>query len=123
MYFPLHYFSLHKTPDSSMSPPTDPPPSPTDHPDPDPATRAAKGQRTLLTTLFRRAEVTPHLTFGSFALSPNLEEGFRDFTFAELAKAVDACAWYIKKSFGVTKDFESLFYAGTESDYRTFVCL
>lgn len=84
---------------------------------PDPVTAAARGCRTLINTLYRRAEIEPNKTFGSFPLANKIEDGFRDFTFAELASAVDVCAWHLKETFGTSDNFEPILYMGA-NDFR-----
>lgn len=84
---------------------------------PDPATAAARGRRTLINTLYRRAELEPDKIFGSFSLTDKVEDGFRDFTFAELASAVDVCAWHLKETFGTSDNFEPILYMGL-NDFR-----
>ena len=81
------------------------------------ACEPARGRRTALVTLSRRAEVEPNKLFGSFPLTDDIEDGFRDFTFAELAKAIDACAWHLKEVFGTSEKFEAILYMGT-NDFR-----
>lgn len=87
---------------------------------PDPATPAGRGRRTTIATLYRRAELEPNKLFGSFPLTDNIEDGFRDFTFAELAKAVDTCAWNLKETFGTSEQFEAILSMGS-NDYRYII--
>lgn len=84
---------------------------------PDPITPAARGRRTPIATLYRRAEVEPNKLFGSFPLTDNIDDGFRDFTFGELAKAVDVCAWHLKSTYGTSDNFEAILYMGV-NDFR-----
>jgi hypothetical protein len=81
------------------------------------ALRPPKGKRTLLQTLLNRAEDEPGRLYGSFPLTDNIEDGFRDFTVGELAQAVDVCAWKIKWQYGIGIDYETILYMGV-SDFR-----
>jgi hypothetical protein len=79
--------------------------------------RPPKGKRTLLQTLLNQAEDEPRQLYGSFPLTDNIEDGFRDFTVGELAQAVDVCAWMIKEQYGIGVDYETILYMGV-SDFR-----
>lgn len=80
-------------------------------------TAQAKGKPTLIATLLRRAEIEPDRIYGSFPLTDNVQDGFRDFTVGELARAVDVCAWLIETSFGLGAGYETLLYMGV-GDFR-----
>lgn len=84
---------------------------------PDPAAAVARGRRTLINTLYRRAEIEPNKTFGSYPVADKIEDGFRDFTFAELASAIDVCAWHLRDIFGMSDNFEPILYMGA-NDFR-----
>ena len=79
--------------------------------------RPPKGKRTILQTLLNRAEDNPDQLYGSFPLTDNIEDGFRDFTVGELAQAVDVCAWKIKEQYGIGVEYETILYMGV-SDFR-----
>jgi hypothetical protein len=81
------------------------------------ATRPSKGKRTLIQTLLNRAEDEPDQLYGSFPLTDNIEDGFKDFTVGELAQAVDVCAWRIKEQYGIGIDYETILYMGV-NDFR-----
>lgn len=72
-----------------------------------------KAQKRLLVT-----EVdTIAKTFPSrrFALVPNgteVEDGFREVTFLDLSRAVDAMSWWIIKNLGQPKESERIAYVG-----------
>jgi hypothetical protein len=81
------------------------------------APRPLKGKRTLIQTLLNRAEDEPDQLYGSFPLTDNIEDGFKDFTVGELAQAVDVSAWRIKEQYGIGIDYETILYMGV-NDFR-----
>lgn len=87
-----------------------------------PGSDSTRGQRTIIETLSHKAAVEPNRIFGSFAKTADLDDGFHDFTFAELANAVQACAWFIHEVFGSSESFETLIYLGV-NDFRYTIVL
>ena len=57
------------------------------------------------------------MTFASYPRSPNLQDGFRDVNYLQLANAINACAWWIEDHIGKGHNFETLAYIGP-SDLR-----
>ncbi|WPH05128.1 Adenylate-forming reductase Nps11 [Acrodontium crateriforme] len=81
-----------------------------------------KGMRTLMETLLALAKTQPLRIYGSYPLTDDVKDGFRDFTFSELVDAVDRCAWFIRGSLGMSQSYETLLYQG-ESDFRYTIVL
>lgn len=78
----------------------------------DPLTPEAYGFRTMPVALDRWREVRPDKVFASLLLSPDVSQGFRDVSIAEVANAVDAFAWYLVNTFGRPTDFRTITYIG-----------
>lgn len=72
---------------------------------------------TLLETLQKQAQNEPERIYASYALSPDLSDGFRDVTVGELLRAVDAFAWWLHNGWGRSEDFGTVAYIGP-SDLR-----
>lgn len=72
---------------------------------------------TILETLQKQAQNEPERIYASYALSPDLSEGFRDVTVGELLRAVDAFAWWLHNGWGRGEDFGTVAYIGP-SDLR-----
>ncbi|KAK4632092.1 Adenylate-forming reductase Nps11 [Fulvia fulva] len=82
-----------------------------------------KGGRTLIQTLLARVESDPDRLYGSFPLTHDIEDGFYDFTFGELGRAVDHCAWMIKDCYGTSTHSETLLFMGARDFCYTIVFL
>ncbi|KAI9650306.1 hypothetical protein NHQ30_000319 [Ciborinia camelliae] len=60
-----------------------------------------------------RAEVTPHLLYAEYPISPvSYDAGFRGFTYANLANAINGIAWWLRETLGTPKSLETLAYIG-----------
>ena len=72
-------------------------------------TPAGCGRRLIPTTIDDIAEHSPTKVFGAVPRkSPNIEEGFRDVTYAQLANAINKVAWWLVEELGRCDDFTTL---------------
>lgn len=73
-----------------------------------------RGRRLLPNVVDNLASSDPTRTFASIPLSYNLQDGFRDITYKEFARAIDRCAWWMEESLGGSQTFETLNYVGPQ---------
>ncbi|KAK0615462.1 Non-canonical non-ribosomal peptide synthetase FUB8, partial [Lasiodiplodia hormozganensis] len=73
--------------------------------------------QTILETLQNQAQDEPERIYASYALSPDLSDGFRDVTVGEVLRAIDAFAWWLHNGWGRSEDFGTVAYIGP-SDLR-----
>ena len=70
------------------------------------------GKRLLPQIIDAYAEHEPDRIWAAQAKSDNIEDGFNNITFKQLAHLVDVLAWFIHDKIGPSHDFESLSYIG-----------
>lgn len=59
------------------------------------------------------AEVKPNSLYAEYPISTlSYQEGYRKFTYGDLANAVNGVAWWLSEALGPGKDFETLAYIG-----------
>ena len=75
------------------------------------------GRRLVPHIIDEYANVNPRKVFASYPRSSNLQDGFRDVNYLQLANAINACAWWIEAQVGKGHNFETLAYIGP-SDLR-----
>jgi acyl-CoA synthetase (AMP-forming)/AMP-acid ligase II len=75
-------------------------------------TDRAKGSRTLLEVLDCKARLHPDKTFASVPKGSDIDHGFRDVTFAEIHRSINATAHWLEDKFGKSTTFETLLYLG-----------
>lgn len=75
------------------------------------------GQRLLPSVVDELASRDPDRIYGLYANSSNIFDGYRTVTMAQLAKAVNHTAWWIKDQFGIASNFETIAYMGA-ADFR-----
>lgn len=81
-----------------------------------------RGYRSLSETLEHLAWVSPCRIYASIPTGENLTSGFHDVTVQQMLVAIDACAWWISRRFGVSDNFETLAYVGvTDLRYAIFL--
>lgn len=73
---------------------------------------ATKGRRLLPAVLDCIGAETPSRVYASVPRTRDIADGFRDITFGEVLKGVDALAAWITETFGVSTTFETLAYTG-----------
>lgn len=74
-------------------------------------TPANAGKRLLPALIDDIAGSDPERVFASLSLKEP-SAGFRDVSFADLAKAIDRCSWWVKEQLGCSNSFETLAYIG-----------
>lgn len=61
----------------------------------------------------RTAKATPDLVYAELPKSPvDLSQGYRQVTYRDFANGINAVAWWLRKSLGPSKTFETLTYIG-----------
>lgn len=71
-----------------------------------------KGFRLLPTLLDHIGTEIPGRIYASVPRTQDIADGFRDITFGEVLKGVDAIAAWLTETFGVSTTFETLAYTG-----------
>ncbi|KAG9191819.1 hypothetical protein G6011_10553 [Alternaria panax] len=80
-------------------------------------------------TLFKLAAQYPSATYAEFPIDPDrIEDGYRKITFAEVANAVHATAWWIERNVGKLREEEktgaqTLVYMGPNDIRYAVLCL
>ena len=64
-----------------------------------------------------RAIHTPDRTYAIIAKSNDLNDGYQDFTYKQLARAIHRMSWWLDHTLGKSADFDTLGYIGA-SDLR-----
>ena len=76
------------------------------------------GRRLILSTIDHFAEVDPGKVFGSLPISnTNLEAGFKDLTYGQVANAINGVAWWLEREIGRSHNYETLAYLAP-NDFR-----
>ena len=70
------------------------------------------GKRLLPVELDRIAEEDPSRVFASVPITSNVNDGFRDLSFLEIANGVNGFAHLLEKMYGCSGNFETLTYIG-----------
>lgn len=70
------------------------------------------GSRLLPQVLDELSERQPERIYASFPKSSNLEDGFRNVTMLQMARAVNHIAWWLQGKIGTSSTFETLSYLG-----------
>jgi acyl-coenzyme A synthetase/AMP-(fatty) acid ligase len=79
----------------------------------EPARREFKARKRLLVTeVDTVAKEFPTRRFGLIPNGTEVEHGFREVTFQDLSRAVDAMSWWIRDNLGPSKESESIAYVG-----------
>lgn len=82
-------------------------------------TRLATGKRTLPALIDEKAISTPNHTCLSIPVSSSCRD-YRDVSYFQLARAVDAMSWWIHDTLGRSESWETLCYLGP-SDIEYFI--
>ena len=78
----------------------------------DRSNRPAYGSRLLPQVLDDLAISKPERIYASFPTSFDLRNGFRDVTVLQMARAVNAMAWWLEGKIGKSSTFETVSYLG-----------
>ncbi|ESZ95633.1 hypothetical protein SBOR_3981 [Sclerotinia borealis F-4128] len=73
-----------------------------------------RGRRLLPNLIDEIASSDPTRIFASIPLSNDLQDGFRDIDFADFARSINHCAWWIEKNLGRSETFQTLNYVGPQ---------
>ncbi|KAF4638022.1 hypothetical protein G7Y89_g45 [Cudoniella acicularis] len=80
------------------------------------------GKRLIPTLIDELATNDAERVFVSIPRTANIEDGFHDITFADLARAIDNCAWWMERTLQRSETFETLNYVGPQ-DLRYLILL
>ncbi|OKL56143.1 hypothetical protein UA08_08748 [Talaromyces atroroseus] len=72
----------------------------------------SRGQRLLPSVIEQLASDVPEKAWASIPLSADIKAGFKDISFRQLAKVIDALAWWIESRIGRSSTFEPAAYLG-----------
>ena len=84
----------------------------------DPTSLDAYGNRTLLETFDYIAWNIPEQVFVAVPISSSPDDGFRDVTYNEVGKAVDAFADEVERKYGTSNNFATSLFIGGSFDLR-----
>jgi len=70
------------------------------------------GKRLLPVELDRIVEENPSRVFASVPITSDVNDGFRELSFLEIANGVNGFAYLLEKMYGCSKNFETLTYIG-----------
>lgn len=70
--------------------------------------------RLLPSVLEHVASTNPHRVYAAALRTSNLEDGLREFTFAQVLKAINAFANFLQSTIGISDCFETLTYVGVD---------
>ncbi|PYH42518.1 putative NRPS-like enzyme [Aspergillus saccharolyticus JOP 1030-1] len=79
-------------------------------------------QRLLVAQVDKVAEEAPTSRFGLIPNGIEVEEGFREITFQDLSRAVDALSWWIKDTLGEPEEGQRIAYLGN-NDIRYIIVM
>lgn len=71
------------------------------------------GQRLLPTLIDERALSSPDDTFVAIPKSVDLKDGYRDISYGAFSTAVNQCARWLERAFGIGQEHETIGYIGT----------
>lgn len=77
-----------------------------------PVANSVKGRRLLPSLLDETGTDTPERIYASWPRTRDLADGFQDVSHGQVLRAADALATWLTERHGVSKDFETLAYAG-----------
>jgi hypothetical protein len=69
------------------------------------------------TVIEERASDTPDRIYAIIPNSDSLQDGYRNFRYNQLAKAIDKMSWWLDQKLGKSVDLDTLAYVGA-SDLR-----
>ena len=70
------------------------------------------GRRLLPTLIDERALSSPEDTFVVIPKAVDLKDGYRDISYRTFATAVNQCSWWLERSLGLGRAYETLGYVG-----------
>jgi acyl-CoA synthetase (AMP-forming)/AMP-acid ligase II len=73
------------------------------------------------TMINERASATPERTYAIIPKSESLQDGFRNFTYKQLARAVDKMSWWLDDNLGKSTNLDTIAYMGPSDLRYTFL--
>jgi hypothetical protein len=73
------------------------------------------------TIVEERAHETPDREYSVIPRTTTLDDGYTNFTYAQLARAVDKMCWWLDENLGKASNFETLAYIGATDQRYTFL--
>jgi acyl-CoA synthetase (AMP-forming)/AMP-acid ligase II len=70
-----------------------------------------------------RARETPERVYSIVPKTTALEDGFVNFTYQQLARAINKTSWWLDQHLGKSVDFETFAYIGLNDHRYTILCL
>ena len=70
------------------------------------------GKRLLPAVVDEIAAIDPDRVFASIPETSNIIDGFKDISYRDYARAVNSCAWWLKRELGEQPEPQVLFYLG-----------
>ncbi len=87
------------------------------------AARPGQCKRLLNHVVDDTARENPEMPYAELPLSPtSFDEGFRKVSYRDLSNAINGMAWWMSRTLGPGKDFETLSYLGP-NDLRHIILL
>lgn len=81
------------------------------------------GKRLLTAIIDDVAKNNPKQCFMSIPRSSGLSEGLRDISYAEMARAIDRCAWWLEEKLGKGVDFPTIATYLSPMDFRHVILI
>lgn len=83
-----------------------------------PKPQEAYGRRLMTSIIDDRARSNPQKTFMSIPAGDSVTDGQRDISYAEMARAIHRCAWWVEDTLGKGVDFPSIATYMSPMDFR-----
>lgn len=80
--------------------------------------RPEYGRRILCNLIDEIAAENGDKIYGSFPITENPADGFRDLSYSQLANAINRCAWFLQEHLGHESDYATFAYIGGLGDFR-----
>ncbi|KAL9616239.1 MAG: hypothetical protein Q9160_008865 [Pyrenula sp. 1 TL-2023] len=81
------------------------------------------GKRLMTSIIDETAKRKPEQCFMSIARGSNLDDGLRDISYAEMARAINRCAWWMEQQLGKGVDFPTITTFIDPMDFRHVVLI
>lgn len=88
-----------------------------------PKPKEAYGQRLMTSIIDDLARSNPQKTFMSIPAGDNVTHGQRDISYADMARAINRCAWWIVDTLGKGFDFPSIATYMYPQDFRHVILI
>jgi hypothetical protein len=80
------------------------------------------GKRLIPTLIDELAMTDSTRVFVSVPRTANIKDGFEDITFGDLARAINRCAWWMRRTLQRSETFETLNYVGPQDLRYVIYC-